>query len=84
MVPSRRTRIRLARRSWMRDEVDPADARAVGLAGVARPAERGDAGEGRGREAEPVLAGELDLAELVADHQLLDRRSGSASTIAST
>ena len=34
----------------------------------------GQPGEGRGGEAEPVLAGELDLAELVADHQLLDGR----------
>ena len=45
----------------------------VGLAGVAMPAARVRLREGRRGEAEPVLARELDLAELVADHQLLDR-----------
>ena len=56
------------------DEVDPAD---VGVARLGRGRQAGRAGdrrEGRGREAEPVLAGELDLAELVPDHQLLDGR----------
>ena len=47
---------------------------ARGLAGVAMPGRAGQPGEGRRREAEPVLAGELDLPELVADHQLLDGR----------
>ena len=47
---------------------------ARGLAAVAMPATSGRRRErGRG-EPEPLLARELDLAELVADHQLLDRR----------
>ena len=74
IAPSRRTRIRLAIRSLTRPGRRAGCGRRAGLAGVASPAERVSAGEGRGREAEPVLAGELDLAELVADHQLLDRR----------
>ena len=57
-----------------RDEVDPPD---VGGAGLGRGGQAGrprDARERRGGEAEPVLAGELHLAELVPDHQLLDGR----------
>ena len=57
-----------------RDEVDPPD---VGGPGLGRGRERRPSGwrrRGRRREAEPLLAGVLDLAELVADHQLLDRR----------
>ena len=56
-----------------RHEVDPTDV------GVARLGRRREAGrprhrrQGRGGQAEPVLAGELHLPELVADHQLLDR-----------
>ena len=56
------------------DQVDPPD---VGVARLGRGGQTrrpGDRGERRRREAEPVLAGELDLAELVADHQLLDGR----------
>ena len=56
------------------DQVDPPD---VGVARLGRGGQArrtGDRGERRRREAKPVLAGELDLAELVADHQLLDRR----------
>ena len=60
-----------------RDDVDPAD---VGGPGLGRGHDRGGPvgrGEDRRREAEPLLAGVLDLAELVADHQLLDRRQRS-------
>ena len=56
------------------DEVDPAD---MGLARLGRrrqPGRAGHRGEGRGGQPEPVLAGEFDLSELVADHELLDRR----------
>ena len=61
------------------DQVDPAD---VGVARLGRRGQAGDAGhrgERRRGEPEPVLAGELDLAELVADHQLLDRRAAARS-----
>ena len=57
-----------------RDEVDPPDVGGVGLGRRREAGRAGQPGERRGGEAEPVLAGELDLAELVADHQLLDRR----------
>ncbi len=56
------------------DEVDPPDVGRARL-GRRRDARRaGETGKGRGRETEPVLAGELDLTELVPDHQLLDGR----------
>ena len=55
-------------------EVDAPDMGGVGLGRRREPGGAGQTGEGRRREAEPVLAGELDLAELVADHQLLDGR----------
>ena len=74
MPPSRRTRIRLAIRSLTATRSTRRIWAAFGFAGVAMPGGARQAGErGRG-EAEPVLARELDLAELVADHQLLDRR----------
>ena len=56
------------------DEVDAADVRGAGLGRRRQTRRARQPGERRGREAEPVLARELDLAELVADHQLLDRR----------
>ena len=55
------------------DHVDAADVRVAGLGRRREAGRAGDRREGRRREAEPVLAGELDLPELVADHQLLDR-----------
>ena len=55
-----------------RHQVDPADARGGGLGGRREAGGVGEAGDGRSSEAEPVLARKLDLAELVADHQLLD------------
>ncbi|MEJ7696019.1 MAG: hypothetical protein WKF78_05180 [Candidatus Limnocylindrales bacterium] len=54
-------------------EVDPTDMGRPGLGRRREAGGSGQAGEGRGCEPEPVLTGELDLAELVADHQLLDR-----------
>ena len=62
-----------------RDQIDvaqPARAR-LGRRGQARGV--GGRGDGRRREAEPLLAGELDLAELVADHQLLDGRDAASA-----
>jgi hypothetical protein len=59
-----------------RDEVDPADVGDRGLGRRRQTRRPGEAGQGRRREAEPVLAREFDLTELVADHQLLDRRQG--------
>ena len=57
-----------------RDEVDPPDVGVARLGRRGQAGRTGDRGERRRREPEPVLAGELHLAELVADHQLLDRR----------
>ena len=72
MAPSRRTRIRLAIRSLMatRSIRRMCGVTRLGRCGDAR--RTGDRRERRGGQAKPVLAGELDLAELVADHQLLD------------
>jgi PAS domain S-box-containing protein len=56
------------------DEIDPADARRARLGRRRQACRPGEPGQRRGRQAEPVLARELHLAELVADHQLLDRR----------
>ena len=64
-----------------RDQVDPAD---VGVARLGRGREagrRGSPSERRRGQPEPVLAGELDLAELVADHQLLDGRQRHVSAM---
>ena len=77
MAPSRRTRIRLAIRSLMGDQIDPAHVGGARLGRRREPRRTGDRGERGRREAEPVLAGELDLAELVADHQLLDGGQGT-------
>ena len=74
MAPSRSTRMRLAIRSLTATRSTRRMWAARGLAGVAMPGRAGQPGERRRGEAEPVLAGELDLAELVADHQLLDGR----------
>jgi hypothetical protein len=57
-----------------RDEIDPPDVRGVRLRRRRDPRGAGQPGEGRRGEAEPVLARELDLPELVSDHQLLDSR----------
>ncbi len=76
--------MRLAIRSLIDDEVDPAD---VGVARLGRgrdPGSTGDRRERRGGEAEPVLAGEFHLAELVADHELLDSGQRDDSEIDST
>ena len=73
-APSRKTMIRLASRSVIDDEVDPADVGGAGLGGRREPGDAVGAREGRRREAEPLLRRVLHLAELVADHQLLDRR----------
>ena len=57
-----------------RYQIDPPDVRGMGLR---RRRDAGSAGEARERrrsEAEPVLARELDLSELVPDHELLDGR----------
>ena len=64
---------RLAVRRAGRDEVDVAQPARAWLGRRGEAGGVGDAGERRGGKAEPLLAGELDLAELVADHQLLDR-----------
>ena len=55
------------------DEVDPPDVGGPRLGRRREAGRSGQTGQRRGRKTEPVLAGELDLAELVADHQLLDR-----------
>ena len=60
-----------------RDEVEAAEVRGARLGRRGEAGGAGDRGERRGGEAEPVLAGELHLAELVADHQLLDRRAAA-------
>ena len=57
-----------------RDQVDAPDVRGARLGRGGQAGGARQAGERRRREAEPVLTRELDLAELVADHQLLDRR----------
>jgi hypothetical protein len=59
-----------------RNEVDPSDVRGARLGRGGDARRPGQPGEGRGGQPEPVLAGELDLPELVADHQLLDGRQG--------
>ena len=74
IAPSRSTRMRLAIRSLIGDEVDPPDVGVARLGRRRQPGSAGDRGERRRRQPEPVLAGELHLAELVADHQLLDGR----------
>ena len=77
--------IRLASRSLIETRSIRRTWAARGLAGVASAGGPVGGGEGRRREAEPLLAGVLHLAELVADHQLLDRRrAGSLSLIDST
>src|SRR5207249_4763788 len=57
-------------------EVDAADPRSgrLGRGGESRRVRQG--GDRRGSEPEPVLAGELHLPKLVADHQLLDLGEG--------
>ena len=67
-----------------RDEVDAADAGRGGLGGRREAGGVGQRGDRRGGEAEPVLARELHLAELVADHQLLDLGQRRVSMIDST
>jgi len=57
-----------------RDQVDPADVRVARLCWGGQTRRAGDRRQRRRVEPEPVLAGELDLAELVADHELLDGR----------
>ena len=57
-----------------RDQIDVAQTAGVRLGRRGEAGGVRDAGDGRGGEAEPLLARELDLAELVADHQPLDRR----------
>ena len=76
--PSRRTRMRLASRSWIATRSTRRTRAARGLAGRGQPGGVGQAGQRRGGEAEPLLAGELHLAELVADHELLDRAQRGA------
>ena len=83
--PSRRTTTRLAMALVIETRSTRRTRAARGLAGVAMPAAWVSRGERRGREPEPVLARELHLAELVADHQLLDRAAAAtASMIDST
>ena len=55
------------------DEVEATESGGRGLGRRGQPSRVGGAGQRRGCQAEPLLAGELDLAELVADHELLDR-----------
>ena len=57
-----------------RHEVDPADVGRGRLGRRGKAGIAGQRGDRRRREAEPVLAGELHLAELVPDHELLDLR----------
>src|SRR6476646_3895601 len=56
------------------NQVDPADVRIARLGRRGQPGGSRHGCESRRGETEPVLAGELDLAELVADHELLDGR----------
>ena len=54
------------------DQLDAADPGRPRLGGGRQPSRPRRGGEGRGREAKPLVGGKLHLAELVADHQLLD------------
>ena len=54
-----------------RNEVNAADARGGGFGGRRKPGRVRESGDGGCSEAEPVLARELHLTELVADHELL-------------
>src|SRR3954447_5951180 len=55
-----------------RHEIDPTDMSVTWLGRGGDAGGSSDRRKRRGSKPEPVLAGELDLAELVADHQLLD------------
>jgi hypothetical protein len=56
------------------DQVEAAQARSLGLGGRRDARHVRGTGKCRCSQPEPLLAGELDLAELVADHELLDGR----------